>query len=82
MRVIDIIDEGYSQVWSRNKTGPVRRYRCSNGPKTGRVVAKPATCNTQIKTSMTTHFNKTKKAKHKKSKYNRVIKVLKKIRPR
>ena len=82
MRISDIINEGYSQVWSRTKSGPVRRYRCSNGAKTGRVVAKPATCNTQIKTSMTTTFKKPKKVKHKKSKYNRVVKLLKKIRPR
>lgn len=82
MRISDIIDEGFSQIWSRNKTGPVRRYRCSNGPKTGRVVAKPATCNTQVKTSISTLSKKSKKIKHKKSKYNTVVKLLKKIRPR
>lgn len=79
MRIDELLDEGFSQVWARNKSGPVRRYKCSNGPKTGRVVAKPATCNTSTN-ARTSYFNKPKKVKHKKSKFNTASSLLRKKR--
>lgn len=78
MRIDEILSEGFSQVWARNKSGPVRRYKCSNGPKTGRVVAKPATCNTSNKMRVADFTTKTRKIKHKKSKFNSPTKLLKK----
>lgn len=42
------ITEGYKMVWGRSKKGPVRRYRCTDGSKKGRVVAKPSTCSSTV----------------------------------
>lgn len=80
MRIDEILSEGFSQIWARNKSGPVRRYKCSNGPKTGRVVAKPATCNTSTKVRTGYLNTHKKKTKHKKSKFNSVTKLLRKKR--
>lgn len=79
MLIDELLGEGFSQVWARNKSGPVRRYKCSNGPKSGRVVAKPATCNTSTK-NRTSYFTKPTKIRHKKSKFNSATKLLKKKR--
>jgi hypothetical protein len=78
MRIDELLSEGFSQVWARNKSGPVRRYKCTNGPKTGRVVAKPATCNTATPSRVMGMTTKTKKIRHKKSKFNVYSKILKK----
>ena len=40
---IDQIDE--KQIWARSGQNAVRKFRCSAGPRKGRIVAKPATCN-------------------------------------
>lgn len=39
---IDQIDE--KQVWARSGKKVVRKYRCTSGPRNGRVVAKVAQC--------------------------------------
>ena len=39
------IEEGVSQIFSRKKGGaPTKGFRCSSGPRKGRIVAKPSTC--------------------------------------
>ena len=39
------IAEGVSQIFSRKKGGaPTKGFRCSSGPRKGRIVAKPSTC--------------------------------------
>ena len=39
------IAEGVSQIFRRKKGGaPVKGFRCSSGPRKGRIVAKPSTC--------------------------------------
>ena len=39
------IAEGVSQILRRKKGGaPVKGFRCSSGPRKGRIVAKPSTC--------------------------------------
>ena len=45
---VEEITEGYKMVWGRSKKGPVRRYRCTDGSKKGRVVAKPSTCSSTV----------------------------------
>tara|TARA_B100002019_G_scaffold274420_1_gene271343 strand:- start:833 stop:1102 length:270 start_codon:yes stop_codon:yes gene_type:complete len=42
MRVIEILGE--KQVWAKSGQKVVRKYRCSSGRRTGRVVASPAQC--------------------------------------
>ena len=39
------ITEGVSQIFRRKKGGaPTKGFRCSSGPRKGRIVAKPSTC--------------------------------------
>jgi len=39
------IAEGVSQIFRRKKGGaPTKGFRCSSGPRKGRIVAKPSTC--------------------------------------
>jgi hypothetical protein len=39
------ITEGISQIFRRQKGGkPTKGFRCSSGPRKGRIVAKPSTC--------------------------------------
>ena len=38
----DQIDE--KQIWARSGKNVVRKYRCSGGPRKGRIVAKMAQC--------------------------------------
>ena len=40
------ITEGVSQIFRRAKKGgkPTKGFRCSTGPRKGRIVAKPSTC--------------------------------------
>ncbi len=39
------ISEGVSQIFRRQKGGkPTKGFRCTSGPRKGRIVAKPSTC--------------------------------------
>ena len=39
------ITEGVSQIFRRKKGGaPIKGFRCTSGPRKGRIVAKPSTC--------------------------------------
>ena len=60
---VDEILEGYKQVWGRNKSGVVRRYRCTDGPKKGRVVAKPSTCGTRTSLRKSAKLTTTRRTK-------------------
>lgn len=64
MQVEEII-EGYKQVWGRSKKGVVRRYRCTDGPKKGRVVAKPSTCGTRVSQQRSVNLKTTRRTKGK-----------------
>jgi len=49
MLVQDIVLEGKaSMAWTRKGTKNVRKYRCTSGPRKGRVMASPASCNKPI----------------------------------
>jgi hypothetical protein len=63
MLINEIISEGYQQVWGRSKKGVVRRYRCTDGAKKGRVVAKPSTCGTAVGQSKSQTMKKTRRTK-------------------
>ena len=43
MKVHEIIPEA-KQAWARRGNQVVRKYRCTSGTRTGRVVATPAQC--------------------------------------
>ena len=43
--LIQDITEGVTSVWGRKKGKVVRKYRCTTGPRKGRQVASPSTCN-------------------------------------
>ena len=63
MKFEEII-EGYTQVWARNNKGGVKRkYRCTSGPKKGRVVAKISTCSTPVSQSKSTALKRTRRSK-------------------
>jgi len=61
MLISEILVEGAKQVWGRSKHGPVRKYRCTSGPKKGRTVAKLSTCSTPIKQKKSATFKKTRR---------------------
>lgn len=63
--LVEEITEGYKQVWGRNSKGLVRRYRCTDGPKKGRVVAKPSTCGTRVGQRASTKLKTTRRTRGK-----------------
>ena len=63
MLINEIINEGYKQVWGRGPKGVVRRYRCTDGAKKGRVVAKPSTCGTAVGQAKSHTMKKTRRTK-------------------
>lgn len=63
--LVEEIIEGYKQVWGRGSKGLVRRYRCTDGPKKGRVVAKPSTCGTRVGQRASTKLKTTRRTKGK-----------------
>jgi hypothetical protein len=45
MKITEIVAESVVQVWSRTKGGQmVRKYRCTAGPRKGRIVSAPGVC--------------------------------------
>ena len=43
--IISEIIEGAVGIWSKGKSGLVRKYRCTSGSRKGRIVSSPTTCN-------------------------------------
>lgn len=74
MKVVEIT-EGYKQVWGRNKSGIVRRYRCTDGPKKGRVVAKPSTCSTALNKQKSINLTKTRRTVGKRQALKRSLRM-------
>lgn len=45
MKITEIVTESVVQIWSRTKAGKmVRKYRCTAGPRKGRIVSSPGVC--------------------------------------
>ena len=62
--------EGVSTVFGHGKGGgtkghTIRKYRCTSGPRKGRVVAKAATCNAPKKMIASNTLKKTRRSKGK-----------------
>jgi len=62
MRIAEI-EEAVSQIWSRSGNKSVRKYRCTHGPRKGRIVAKAATCNAPKSLKTSFKMKKTRRAK-------------------
>lgn len=93
MRYEELIPESFTQTYSRQGNKVVRKYRCTSGARSGRVVANPATCNAPLNVKASQRLKVTKakgatgmKVKAQKAKaYNAASKRLtgvQKIRPR
>lgn len=64
MLISEVLVEGYSPVWGRKAGGKmVRRYRCTDGKKKGRVVAKPQTCTSAVNVAKSKTMAKTRRTK-------------------
>lgn len=64
------LTEGVRSVFGHGKSKgtkghTVRKYRCTHGPRKGRVVAKAATCNAPINVRKSNQLKKTRRAKGK-----------------
>ncbi len=40
----NILDEAAIRQWKKTSSGKVMKYRCTSGPKKGRLVSKPGAC--------------------------------------
>ena len=59
------IDEGATSIYGRKGNQSTRKYRCSSGPRKGRIVAKPATCNAPKNVKASNTLKKTRRSKGK-----------------
>ena len=57
------ITEGFTSVFAKQGNKSVRKYRCTSGPRKGRVVAKAATCNAPINVKKSVQLKKTRRSK-------------------
>jgi len=62
MIVAEIL-EGFKTVWSRGPKGIIRKYRCTDGPKKGRVVAKPVTCTSGLNLKQSAKMKTTRRSR-------------------
>jgi hypothetical protein len=91
MKLVELF-ENYTAVWGRNSKGVVRKYRCTSGPKKGRVVAKASTCSTPVSQSKSVTMKKTRRTQARKQALRRYytmrrptsqkLQKLNRIRPR
>ena len=61
MQVIEILEA--TQVWSKKGTRSVRKYRCTGGIRSGRVMSSPAACNKPLNVHKSAAFKQTKSKK-------------------
>ena len=88
--ILESIDEASRGIFGR--TGPStlkRKFRCTSGPRKGRVVSDPATCNKPIDVAKRIRAKQTRKKKAGLAAFKRartmrstpVTKILKKVNP-
>lgn len=76
MLISDIIVEGYTATWGRKAGGKmVRRYRCTDGKKKGRVVAKASTCTSEVNPRASVNMKKTRRSKSRTQSVKRSIRM-------
>ena len=54
------IKEGVTGAWKRSGTRNTRKFRCKSGPRKGRVMASPASCNKPIDSKKRATLKRTK----------------------
>ena len=59
MKVQEIL-EGVTTAWQRQPGKTSRKYRCQSGPRKGRVMASPASCNKPLSAKKSATLKKTK----------------------
>jgi len=52
--------EAVNTAWKRQSGKNVRKFRCKSGPRKGRVMASPASCNAPFKAGKSANLKKTK----------------------
>lgn len=52
--------EAATTAWKRQSGKNVRKFRCKSGPRKGRVMASPASCNAPFKAGKSANLKKTK----------------------
>lgn len=57
------IREGSKVAWAKQGSSVVRKFRCTDGKRKGRIVSSPADCNKPIDLKKRIKFNLTKKAR-------------------
>ncbi len=57
------LTEGTKIAWARVGNKVVKKYRCTSGPRHGRIVANPTQCNKPIDLKKRMKFKQTKLAK-------------------
>lgn len=57
------LTEGPKIAWARVGNKVVKKYRCTSGPRQGRIVASPTQCNKPIDLKKRMKFKQTKLAK-------------------
>lgn len=72
MLLRELFSEGVTTVFGHGnkkshstKGHTVRKYRCTSGPRKGRIVAKPSTCNAPKKMKASMTLKKTRRSKGK-----------------
>ena len=59
MKVVEVT-EGFTPAYSKSGQKTVRKYRCTSGPRKGRIVAKAATCTAPINIKAKQSMKKTR----------------------
>lgn len=58
--IVEEIVEGVTTAWQRRPGTNVRKYRCRSGPRKGRVMASPASCNKPLNAKKSANIKRTK----------------------
>lgn len=59
MRLKELTEAG-TMAWQRSGTKNTRKFRCKSGPRKGRVMASPASCNAPYNSKKGANLKKTK----------------------
>ena len=59
----EVLNEGAKIAWARVGNKVVKKYRCTDGKRRGRIVSHPAQCNKPVDLKKRLKFRQTKAAK-------------------
>ena len=61
--LFDIVDEGATTIFGKTGKKMSRKYRCTSGPRKGRIVAKASTCTAPLNVKKSAKMKATRRAK-------------------